>query len=248
MSDTPFVPPHEAPADTVTPPPDDTVTPTMYIVIGQLIAGDTITAAAAAGVVSRRTVHRWLRDHVGFRAAYYRARRDLHDRLKLRLEAATEQALENIVNAVRGGDLSTSKYVLNRLALPPIARPAAQLEDPEFLRLLAQLREAGLSEMEALVEREVNQVEVEDRIRVLESKDPDAREALRRVSLKMGQSKFFQEYGEFLRAERERKRVERMQEWARRDEERGPVTDAIEAHVARRRAAAEDVDDPDAPR
>ncbi len=127
-------------------PEDPTVaiTPQMEIVIDRLMAGDTVVAAAAAAGVDRTTVHRWKREHWAFQAELNRRRRELHERLQLRLETLAERAVDNIVKAVDAGDLKASQSVLDRLALPPAAPPDPQSENPEYLRTMAEQRELDL--------------------------------------------------------------------------------------------------------
>ncbi len=118
-----------------------TITPQMEIVIDRLVVGETVVDAAAAAGADRSTVHRWKREHWAFQAELNRRRRELHERLRHRLEALAERALDNIEKAVEAGDLKASQSVLDRLSLPPAQPPDPQAENPEYLRAKAEREE-----------------------------------------------------------------------------------------------------------
>jgi AcrR family transcriptional regulator len=71
-----------------------TLDPIQLTVLEALLAGRTITDAAAAVGVSRTTVHRWLRDDYLFRAEVNTARHALRQTSLARLDALCERSLE----------------------------------------------------------------------------------------------------------------------------------------------------------
>lgn len=71
-----------------------TLDPNQVAVLEALLAGSTITDAAAAVGVSRTTVHRWLKDDYVFRAEVNAARHALRQTSLARLDALCERSIE----------------------------------------------------------------------------------------------------------------------------------------------------------
>ncbi len=82
-----------------------------------LLAGDTVTAAAKSGRIDRSTLHRWLREHCEFQAAYNGRRRELQNAAQVRLLRLAEKAVDCVVSAVENGDVKTGLRVLEGLGL-----------------------------------------------------------------------------------------------------------------------------------
>jgi hypothetical protein len=70
------------------------LTPIQETAIASLLAGKTVTDAAADAGVDRATVHRWLREHFGFRAALNAGRRELRKSVQTRLERLAERGAD----------------------------------------------------------------------------------------------------------------------------------------------------------
>jgi hypothetical protein len=71
--------------------PIDALSPSQETVLAVLLAGKSVTDAATAAGVDRTTVHRWLKEDLGFPAAFNRARRELREALTARLMALAER-------------------------------------------------------------------------------------------------------------------------------------------------------------
>ena len=99
-----------------------------------LIAGHTVTAAAAGAGVSRETLHRWLKDDVEFRASLNRARAELQQAVAARLVACSAKAAENVAAAIEKGDTKLSLVVLKGLGALGGTAPATGATDPDAMR------------------------------------------------------------------------------------------------------------------
>jgi hypothetical protein len=77
-----------------------TLDPIQLTVLEALLAGRTITDAAAAVGVSRTTVHRWLKDDYLFRAEVNAARHALRQMALARLDALCERSIEVLRGAL----------------------------------------------------------------------------------------------------------------------------------------------------
>jgi hypothetical protein len=77
-----------------------TLDPSQLSVLEALLAGSTITDAAAAVGVSRTTVHRWLKDDYLFRAEVNAARHALRQTSLARLDALCERSIEVLRGAL----------------------------------------------------------------------------------------------------------------------------------------------------
>ncbi len=80
-----------------------------------LLAGSSVTDAAAAAGVTRWTVHAWLRENFAFQAALNRGRKDLRQAVVHRLERLANNATECVNKAVREGDVKAALEIVKRL-------------------------------------------------------------------------------------------------------------------------------------
>jgi hypothetical protein len=98
-----------------------TLSPVQLTVLAGLLAGQTITAAAAAAGIGRAAVHTWLRDDFAFRAAYNRDRAELRRENVARLERLAAKAVDVLEAALEGGDVKAAIELTKRLGLlvPP---------------------------------------------------------------------------------------------------------------------------------
>jgi hypothetical protein len=77
-----------------------TLDPNQVAVLEALLAGCTITDAAATVGISRTTVHRWLKDDYLFRAEVNAARHALRQTALARLDALCERSIEVLKGAL----------------------------------------------------------------------------------------------------------------------------------------------------
>lgn len=108
------------------------LSPAQEIALEQLVAGETVTAAAQAAGVDRTTVHRWKREPT-FEAAYNRLRAELRDATEARLLRLAEKAARTLEAALDAGDARIGLGVLKGMGLLPEKRPAFGPETPEAL-------------------------------------------------------------------------------------------------------------------
>ncbi len=94
-----------------------TPTPAQERVIAELLRGQTITQASAAGEVARETVHRWMREDFTFQAAYNAGRRELRDAMQARLVRMAQRATEVVEKAIEDGDAKAAMDVLKGMGL-----------------------------------------------------------------------------------------------------------------------------------
>jgi hypothetical protein len=77
-----------------------------------LLAGKTVTEAAAAAGVGRTTIHKWMRVDFAFQAALNRGRRDLQQAVACRVDQLAADAAECVIKAVREGDAKIALQIL----------------------------------------------------------------------------------------------------------------------------------------
>jgi transposase-like protein len=80
-----------------------------------LLAGSSVTDAAAAAGVDRSTLHNWLRKNIAFQAALNAGRKDLRRAIAHRLERLANDATECVGKAVREGDVKAALEIVKRL-------------------------------------------------------------------------------------------------------------------------------------
>ncbi|MCP4448758.1 MAG: hypothetical protein GY811_26005 [Myxococcales bacterium] len=106
------------------------------------MGGTSVSKAAEEIGVDRSTVHRWLRDDWGFKAAVNGARLELHRAVELRLAQVASGATEVVANAIESGDVRAALAVLKGTGAL-----SGRLEEPgsdraDLLAEEAQVREA----------------------------------------------------------------------------------------------------------
>jgi hypothetical protein len=93
------------------------------IAMQMILKGGTITAAAAAADVSRKTIYEWLDAQHPFRVALDLWKKDLAQCARTRLVMMTDMATSNVAMALRRGDTRTALKLLEKLgvlAAPPV--------------------------------------------------------------------------------------------------------------------------------
>ncbi len=90
------------------PPPQTTA-------LEALLAGSSVTDAAAATGVDRSRLHNWLRKNLAFQAALNAGRKDLRQVIAHRLERLANDATECVGKAVREGDVKAALEIVKRL-------------------------------------------------------------------------------------------------------------------------------------
>ena len=122
-------------------PGEATLTPAQEKALAALLAGKSVTDAAATAEVDRTTVHRWLKDDFAFQAALNRGRRDLRDAMQSRLMALAERAADVVERAITDGDGRTALALLKVLGLLSGEAPKIGSADPEDLAADARKHE-----------------------------------------------------------------------------------------------------------
>lgn len=89
--------------------------------------------------MSRESVHRWQREHYGFRAALNRVRADTLEAVLGSLIAAASAASRNVAQAIEDGDIKVSLQVLKGLGLLDGAIPELESDDPDLLAREAEV-------------------------------------------------------------------------------------------------------------
>ncbi len=85
--------------------------------LASLLAGKTVTTAAADAGIDRTTLHRWLKSDFAFQASLNRGRRELRDAMQARLLALAEKAGGVVETALNEGDRKTAMDILRGLGL-----------------------------------------------------------------------------------------------------------------------------------
>ena len=122
-------------------PNADALTPNQEKALSALLAGKSVTDAAAAAEVDRTTVHRWLKDDYGFRAAFNRERRRLREAMQSRLMTLAEKATECVERSISDGDGKAALALLKGLGLLSGELPNVGSDDPEDLAADARQHE-----------------------------------------------------------------------------------------------------------
>ena len=108
------------------------LTPAQHLALEALLAGRTVTDAAAAAQVDRTTLHRWLKDDMAFQAAFNRGKRELRDAAHVRLMQVAAKAVDCVEQAVESRDAKTALAVLRGLGLLD-GNPEIGSDDPATL-------------------------------------------------------------------------------------------------------------------
>jgi hypothetical protein len=110
------------------------LSPGQLLALAAIMAGESLTEAAAAAGVDRRTIYRWLNEDADFRAAYNRGRRELRREVENHLLRVARMAVETVQRAVTDGNVIASLAVLRGTGLLSGAAPAIGSEDADELR------------------------------------------------------------------------------------------------------------------
>jgi len=122
--------------------------------LAELLAGRSVTEAAAAASVARQTVHTWLRDDYTFQAAYNRGRKELADAHAARLHALTAVALDTVETAMKEGDVKAALTVLRGVGMLAGEAVPIGTDDADVLRKekeMSRAREERSRELEAMI-------------------------------------------------------------------------------------------------
>jgi len=84
------------------------LTAQQLVAIGQLVEGQSISAAARVAGVHRGTVHRWINADPDFRAAHEHVRAQMLDAAHSRLLTLADKAIATIGKAIKRGDVTAS--------------------------------------------------------------------------------------------------------------------------------------------
>jgi hypothetical protein len=122
-------------------PSADALTPSQEKALSALLVGKSVTDAAAAAEVDRTTVHRWLKDDFGFRAAFNRERHRLREAMQSRLMTLAEKAAECVERSLADGDGKTALALLKGLGLLSGELPPVGSDDPADLAAAARRNE-----------------------------------------------------------------------------------------------------------
>lgn len=95
----------------------DRLTPAQELAVAGLLAGKTITDAAADAQVDRATVHRWLRTDAAFIARLNAERLDLRRAAYGRLEKLAEAAVGCLERAVVSGDAKIALEIVRDMGI-----------------------------------------------------------------------------------------------------------------------------------
>lgn len=88
------------------------LSPVQLQVLQALLSGESVTAAARAGQVSRESVHRWLREDFDFQAAYNQGCREISKEIQDVLLITARHAADKVAEAVRSGDVRVALVIL----------------------------------------------------------------------------------------------------------------------------------------
>jgi hypothetical protein len=88
---------------------------TQIAALDALLSGKSITDAADAAGVSRRTIYTWVRENCRFQAALNRGRREMRQAVSSRVEQIAADAAECVARAVREGNVNAAMQILKSL-------------------------------------------------------------------------------------------------------------------------------------
>jgi hypothetical protein len=119
------------------------LSPAQEAALDQLLGGASIAQCARTVKISRRTIHRWLREDAAFQAVYQQGKEDMTVTARTRLLMAVEVAARNIEKAVNLGDTKISLRVMERMGVmaPPAIGPTYDQLRAENQRLRNQERQ-----------------------------------------------------------------------------------------------------------
>jgi hypothetical protein len=114
-------------------PKGGALAPNQENALAALLAGKSVTDAAAVAEVDRTTLHRWLKEDFQFQAAWNRGRRDLRQAMEAQLMAMAEKAAKAVASAIDAGDGKTALALLKGLGLLSGDRVSIGSDDPKEL-------------------------------------------------------------------------------------------------------------------
>ena len=106
-----------------------------------LLAGKSLTEAAAAVGVARETVSRWRNNDPTFQAAYNAALQSAHDVTTVRLLDARARAVERLAALVNSKDEATALKAAAALLLVDIPRPTGNVDPADIDSWQSMLRD-----------------------------------------------------------------------------------------------------------
>lgn len=122
-----------------TKPGQENLSPAQLQVLQGLLSGESVTAAARMGKVSRETVHRWLRADFGFQAAFNQGRREILEEIQDGLLMTARDAAGQVAAAVKSGDVKVALAVLKGVGAFSGRSPQFGSGDPGKLEREADL-------------------------------------------------------------------------------------------------------------
>ena len=129
---------HELPASTTEPTAQELsieLPAVQQAALQELGKGATITDAAQAAGVDRKTVSRWIHHDAVFAAAYNAWCQELLDSGLGRALAMSDAALTTIANAIQNGHVNASLQVVKQLGVLRAARPGStDAHQPKLVR------------------------------------------------------------------------------------------------------------------
>lgn len=99
-----------------------------------LLAGMTVTDAAAAAEVSRSSIYRWRNEDYAFQAEWNRLRGEAREALQGRLASLSIKAVEVVEGAVDSGDLKAAMAILKGIGALSGLEEKLGSADPDVLR------------------------------------------------------------------------------------------------------------------
>jgi hypothetical protein len=89
--------------------------PPQIAALDALLAGNTVTDAAAAAGIGRTTIYKWLNGDCRFQAALNRGRRELQQAVAHRVDRLAADAADCVAQAVRQGNVKAAMEILKSL-------------------------------------------------------------------------------------------------------------------------------------
>jgi hypothetical protein len=119
-------------------PAKDPLSPNQERALAALLAGKSVTEAAAVAEVDRTTLHRWLKEDFDFGAALNRGRKDLREAMHARLMVLAAKAAGCVEKALDNGDDKVALALLKGIGLLSGEPPKVGSDDPQRLAVEAR--------------------------------------------------------------------------------------------------------------
>jgi hypothetical protein len=131
----------EAALEELTSPESGTLSPAKLAVLGELASGSSVSAAAQAGGVHRRTVANWMRNDPEFVAALNAWRNQTVQWTKDQLVATLGDAAATVREAVRNGDAKLAMQLLQlQQMVGPVVEESETAEEVQMRRSIRRRR------------------------------------------------------------------------------------------------------------